>query len=61
MLKPSSMIVPTVFWSLLAVGCQSGVPTTGDLTVTEAAIGEATAFPASRTATLWVQGLICPY
>lgn len=60
-MKHHSMIVPTAAVSLLVVGCQSSPPAVSDAQISESPAGYAAAFPAARTATLWVKGLACPY
>ena len=60
-MKPHSLIVPMAVATLLATGCQSSPPATGGVQNSSSPTEDATAFPADRTATLWVKGLACPY
>ena len=66
-MKPPFMIVPTAVATLLTAGCQTAPPSADDAQISgvpsqaQSPDEEATAFPADRTATLWVKGLACPY
>ena len=60
-MKSHCLIVPMAVATLLATGCQSSPPATGGVLNSSSPTEDATAFPADRTATLWVKGLACPY
>ena len=60
-MKQHSMIVPAAAAVLLAAGCQSPPPAASDAQISRSSAYDAKAFPADRTATLWVKGLGCPY
>ncbi len=60
-------MVPTAVAAFLAAGCQSSQPPAGDAQLSSSSaeaktpVEDPAAFPADRTATLWVKGLACPY
>ena len=67
-MKSYSLLVPTTVATLLAAGCQTAPSSTGDAQMSSVPTPQAQlpspetiAFPADRTATLWVKGLACPY
>ncbi|MCH8823134.1 MAG: heavy-metal-associated domain-containing protein [Planctomycetes bacterium] len=60
-MKQHSFIVPTALATLLVAGCQSSPQATDSAQIYSSPTDDATAFPAHRTATLWVKGLACPY
>ena len=53
-MKSHCLIVPMAVATLLATGCQSSPPATGGVLNSSSPTEDATAFPADRTATLWV-------
>lgn len=61
------MIIPTAVATLLTAGCQTAPPSADDAQMSsvrsqaQSPSEEVAAFPADRTATLWVKGLACPY
>lgn len=60
-MRPHAKILPTTAAVLLIMGCQSSPPAAGNGPVSESGAASVEAFPADRTATLWVKGLGCPY
>jgi len=66
-MKPRFMIVPATFATLLTAGCQTtprsaeNTQAPSDLSITRVPDEKVMAFPADRTATLWVKGLACPF
>lgn len=60
-MKQHSLIALPALATLLVAGCQSSPPATGGAHISSSPAEDATAFPADRTATLWVKGLACPY
>ena len=58
-------IIPPAAASLLLLGCQSSPPAASDGLNSGSGVisqaDDASAFPATRTATLWVRGLACPF
>ncbi len=60
-MRSHSRLVPPAASALLVIGCQSLPPAVTDGQIAETQAEDALAFPAERTATLWVLGLACPY
>ncbi len=68
LMRSCAALFPVAASAVLVAGCQSAPPAAkstppaaGDEPIAEATFDKALAFPAERTATLWVKGLACPY
>ena len=60
-MRSLSKLVAVVAPALLVMGCRSSAPAATNGRIAVSAADRIPAFPAERTATLWVNGIACPY